>query len=1349
VSETTPNPKRRRRVITQAVIGLTLLLAVIFTGWYLTSPQFHEWARRHLVSRLEEMTGGRVELGRFGWNLSRLEFDVQDLTIHGLEAPDDIPYLHADRLLIHARIVSLLKRQIALDTVAIDRPIVHLIIYPDGHTNQPRPKGETGVASSQMIFDLAIKHAELRNGQLLLNEHTIPFDLSAGEVQAEMKYIAADSRYDGELKLTVERARYSKYLDSNANVDLAFSMRRNELDLNGFHLVSGSSQLDASGKLTNFADPVVNVTYRASVNGKQVARMVGVRDIRRGQFDLNGSAMYSSAVLSSSGKLVVHGFDYFPPGMRLPNIDAAADYLIDGNKLALTHVVGRVFGGIAKGDALVKWATPAVPGTKAKAAEQTGLIHLNVNNMPAGMVAEAFSIPELQLTELHAVGTGRGLVNIHWRGDPSRSIVDLDVSVTPPDSFGPNETPVTGDMKGSYELRPELLHAETLNIALPYLRLSAHGTLGSTTENLHLTAAITDLTRLQPVLAMVNEQHSSAAALAGRLTFDGTLSGKIFEPSINGHLQLADLTFPLAAIWTPPPPLEVASASVPRQPQPKFIHIDSGSGDIILSPLEAIVHSGVVKRAGAQAQFDFSIGLENGIFTDSSPVAVHLNIHDAAIADLQQIAGYNYPINGKLATDLNIHGTRLDLQGGGHVQLADAVAYGETIRTANADVRFANQEAQVNNLVLIHDHAQVTGSGAYNLKNEHFTFQMAGSNFELSTIPALNRNRMSVAGRLNFSASGSGSAGAPLVNASAHLQNLVVNGQRVGDAKMLAVTKGDTMHLTARSNFQSAEVALDGTVRLRDQLPANINLQFSNFDFMPFMQSVFQTKLAGQSYVGGTMLISGPLKDPDALTVQAQIPKLTAQMEGVELHNEQPIRISMANQTVRLDSLQLTGTDTEVTAGGTVSLNGSRKMDIRADGRLNLKLAQSFDSDINSGGFVDFNVSVGGTLSKPSIIGEVKVTNGAISLIDFPNGLSAINGTLVFNQERIQVQSLTARTGGGDIRIGGFATYSPSVAFNVTVQGDDVRMRYPPGVSTSGNLDLKLVGTLNSSTLSGDVTITRFSFNDQFDLGTYLTKTMRTPEAPRVSPLNNVRFNIHVLSTPQLQVQSTLAKVAGNADLRIRGTPTNPILLGHINITEGKLDFNGATYRIDRGDVSFLNPAHTEPTIDVAATTRVRDYDITLRFSGEPSHGLKTNYSSDPPLPAADIINLLAFGQTREEAQIEATQGNTTMTETVSNAILGQAINNAVSNRMQRLFGVSQVKISPEVGGAQTNPTAQVTIEQQVSNKVTVTYISNLTQSSQQSIFVEYYINRNVSLVAGRDQYGVVSFDVKIRQRKR
>ena len=1350
MSEADNNSKQKRRIVMQAAIGLTILGAFLFAAWFLTSATFHEWMRLRLVRQLENITGGRVELGRFDWNLSRLEFDVRDLTIHGTEAQDQVPYAHADRLLIHARIVSLWRREIALNDLQIDRPVLHFIVYPDGHTNQPRPKAVSeNPSASQDIFELAIKRTQINNGQLIFNQQVIPFSARADDVQAGMTYAAGSNRYDGQLKLNIEQAKYSEFMRANTAVELGFSLHRNEFDLSTLHVVAGNSRLDGNGKLVDFGNPSVTAAYKAVVSGAELAKTVRVPDIRRGQFEMTGSATYANARFNATGKLVVRNLDYYPPGMHLPNIDGAADYKVDNDRVTLSHVVGRVFGGIGKGDAVVNFAEPTVGPKGKRGFEQAGRFHLFVDNVPAGMVAEAFSIPELDLTKLNAVGTGRGAIDGHWRHDPSRMVVDLDVNITPPAELTPEQTPVTGDLKGSLDVAGNKLRADTLRIQLPYLQLTASGTLGAVNEKLQMSVGISDLSRVRPILSMVRKEGSSASELAGQMRFEGGLTGKLLDPTIDGHLQIRDLTFPLAAIWTPPPPLEVASATVPRQPQPKFIRMDSGGGEITLSSQEMVVRNGVVRRAGAQANLDLSIGLESGAFTDASPVAAHFVIRDAALADLQQIAGYNYPMNGQVATDVTVYGTRLNLQGGGHVQLNDATVYGFTMRSGAADVRFVQQEAQITNLLLIHDHAQVRGSGAYNLTSENVHFQVMGNNFELATIPQLNRNRLATSGQLNFNASGSGTMSAPIINASARLQNLVINGERVGDANLLAVTQGDTLHLTARSNFQQASVTLDGTVRLRDVMPAKVNLQFSDFDFMPFLQSALQTKLSGQSYVGGTLTIEGPLKDPDSLKVAAQIPRLTAQMEGVELHNAEPIRLSVASGVVRLESLKLVGSDTQLDARGSVDLNGAQRMNVRAEGRLNLKLAQSFDSDINSSGFVDMNLTVGGTVGKPDVVGEVKITNGALSLIDFPNGLSEINGSLVFNEERIQVQSLTARTGGGQIRIGGFATYNPRVAFNLTAQGQDIRMRYPQGVSSTADLNLKLVGALNSSTLSGDVTITRFAFNSQFDLATFIAKSNRPPEAPRASPLNNVRFNIHVTSTPQLQVQSSLAKVAGNADLQIRGTPNNPVVLGRINLTEGQFDFNGANYKLDRGDVTFLNPAHTDPIIDIAATTRVRDYDITFRVSGQVSKALKPTFSSDPPLPEADIINLLAFGQTREEAQIASTQGSSTMTESVSNTILGQAFNAAVSNRVQKLFGVSRVKIAPEVGGAQTNPTAQVTIEQQVSNKVTVTYITNLTQSSQQAIFVEYNVDRNVSLIAGRDQYGVVSFDVRIRQRKR
>ena len=60
-----------------------------------------------------------------------------------------------------------------------------------------------------------------------------------------------------------------------------------------------------------------------------------------------------------------------------------------------------------------------------------------------------------------------------------------------------------------------------------------------------------------------------------------------------------------------------------------------------------------------------------------------------------------------------------------------------------------------------------------------------------------------------------------------------------------------------------------------------------------------------------------------------------------------------------------------------------------------------------------------------------------------------------------------------------------------------------------------------------------------------------------------------------------------------------------------------------------------------------------------------------------------------------------------------------------------------------------MTIGQQVKDNLTVSYTTDVSQTSQQVIRAEYNLSKNVSIVAIRDQNGVVSFDVKIRRRKR
>jgi len=285
--------------------------------------------------------------------------------------------------------------------------------------------------------------------------------------------------------------------------------------------------------------------------------------------------------------------------------------------------------------------------------------------------------------------------------------------------------------------------------------------------------------------------------------------------------------------------------------------------------------------------------------------------------------------------------------------------------------------------------------------------------------------------------------------------------------------------------------------------------------------------------------------------------------------------------------------------------------------------------------------------------------------------------------------------------------------------------------------------------LSGDVTITRLAMSQNFDFASYLASSNRSATLSQTDPLlNSIRLNVHIVTTPELQMQTTILRLSGNADVQLRGTAAKPTLLGRADVTEGELYFNGAKYHLERGEVSFRGPSGIQPNLDMQMSTRVRDYDITVSLTGPPDR-LKLQYHSEPPLPEADIVSLLALGRTREESAQQ--QGNSAFGADASNAILSQALNATVSSRVQNLFGGSRIKIDPQGLSTETSTShgPQVTIEQQVTNQLTLTYSTNVSQSSQQIIQMEYNVSRNLSIVALRDQNGIVSFDVRIRQRKK
>jgi len=217
------------------------------------------------------------------------------------------------------------------------------------------------------------------------------------------------------------------------------------------------------------------------------------------------------------------------------------------------------------------------------------------------------------------------------------------------------------------------------------------------------------------------------------------------------------------------------------------------------------------------------------------------------------------------------------------------------------------------------------------------------------------------------------------------------------------------------------------------------------------------------------------------------------------------------------------------------------------------------------------------------------------------------------------------------------------------------------------------------------------------------------------------------------------------------GTAESPGMTGRVDITKGTLVFFGNQYTVDEGNVSFYNTSKIEPIVGIAFETKAQGVQVTMRVSG-PMEDLKLSYTSDPPLRFEEIVALLAAGKTPSDPTIAAHQPappDQSLSQLGGTALVQQTIANPLANRLQRVFGVSQLKIDPTFTTGSTLPQARLTLQQQVTPEITFSYSQDLTQSNSQLVRVEWAFTPRFSAVATREENGIVSLDFFYKKRFR
>jgi translocation and assembly module TamB len=1092
------------------------------------------------------------------------------------------------------------------------------------------------------------------------------------------------------------------------------------------------------------------------------------------------------------GSMKLHNAGYSNPGVRVHDINGGAQIHITPTELLFTALSGYLpGGGNVKGDLKIENWLGEVPADTAASSATTVAAATTANTTAKGLGAKApiqtlastqtarahayltVTVDHIPLrtimeaTEKHYGDLGldtavTGPTTVEWGGPVTASSGSVQVQATlqftPTGKTRPGaleNVPVSGVAIAHYDGATETVKIQQVNLQTPQTTLTASGILGVSDgdplTNLNVNLQARDLGEFDQLLQTLgfsaNGKIGTAAipvVLHGTMAFTGTARGMIEDLDVKGHLAGDNLALRLGSLAD--------------------IHIDSVVADAEYSPYEGVaVASSTITRASAVLNIAGSFRPHKTIlhrvatydWTNQLAIDTTVSLANAQATDLLDIAGQKdkIPVTGTVNV-ISAHavGTPQSLTGSGQIAFTNGTAYGEAYQTISLNVSAQGNQIDATNLLLAAHGMKVTGSGGYNLSTKHIRANLAGNDLLLSKFDLVRKASPNADGVLSFTADADGTLTEPNLHAKLSLANLVIQGKPIGQLTATAHSVGSDVFYNLDSTLVGAKLAAAGQTSLLANYQTTARLTLTNLDIANAIDLFAPESFKGSSNIAGTVTITGPAAKPTQLAGTAEFPDLDLKLQGVELKAAEPLRVSLRDGRAVLDQVHITGQDTDLRAGGTAVLFGDTnpqggQLNLTSSGSVSMALAHTFDPDLITSGKVTFKVAAEGRLQKPSLTGNVLFQGVNLAVEGIDNGLSDLNGTLKFNEDRLDVENLTAMTGGGQLKIGGYLAYQKGIFADLTATGDVVRVRYN-GLSATANAAFRLQGGPSSLLLSGNALITRFSIGADVDFAAFSSGGgVQAPPDPN-SATNKIHLDVHIVSSPQLDFQNSYAKLAGTVDLNVRGTLAVPSVLGRIQITDGSATFAGTKYQLQRGNVYFSNPVRIDPTFDLDATARVENYDITISAHGNASNP-KLTYRSEPPLTEADIFNLLALGRTQEEAQLYQEQQVQAGTDPTTSALLGGALNATVSSRVGKLFGAGSVKIDPAFVGTLGNSSARITVSEPLSKQLTLVFATNVNETAQQLIQVQYQLSETKSIVATRDESGVFSVVYKIRKRYR
>ena len=464
--------------------------------------------------------------------------------------------------------------------------------------------------------------------------------------------------------------------------------------------------------------------------------------------------------------------------------------------------------------------------------------------------------------------TGVGKVDIDWTGAADDLTIAALLTMNAPAKNPPGQLPLSGNVDAKYFQRTGRVEIRKLEAHSPATEMDVSGTLGVWPLNqpsrldVHMVNHnLGEFDQSLKVLGLgVGKLGISGLPvfIQGEATFDGVGDGSLDDPSFQGHLTATHF-FTAFAVPTP-------GAKTP--PVPRMItwdHLDATGGysSSLISVQQATLSKGeTVIHASGQFQ-SHRISKRKQDFDDQSPLTATAQVKNAALTDLLKMAGVDVPATGTVQFELHAGGTMGNLSGGAQSHRAGRRHGRPALPQPDCHRRISRAGHQSD---AAHPAAGWWhGRGQRDLQPEDTT-----SFWPIWMEPILSwlifrspRIRgLLVAGALKFDAHASGTIDAPSVLAGIHLRNLVLGGQPAGSLELVFTHPGQHAFFTAQNSLASAGFQMKGQTALHGDFATQADLVLTNLNIAPFLRAFDVQSVSGNSSIGGTIQLAGPLRDP-------------------------------------------------------------------------------------------------------------------------------------------------------------------------------------------------------------------------------------------------------------------------------------------------------------------------------------------------------------------------------------------------------------------------------------------------------------------------------------------------------